>query len=117
MTENELTKAIWEAINQRYRSPEHLATLAHLAPGTVRNILRSGSGAPESLLKLAPFLNRTAFEVFVLAGWLAPTPGEYGSDAEEAARLVEATPPHLRRMLMAPLRATAHELQQESALL
>lgn len=110
---NDLVKVLQDAIERRYKSAENLSRQAGLSPGTVRNILKAGSGSAESLIKLGPLVGKTTEQMFMMAGWLPEKPAAMSPEAEEAARLIEGHDPEMRRVLVSVLHSVAQGLQSQ----
>lgn len=108
-----LKQFLQDFVNRNYDGKARpLSLRAGLNQNTVGNILESGSGAPETLLKLAPYVGKTPLEMFVLAEWLTGDPEALTAEATEAARLVETAHQEDRVVLLSILRAAADGLRQ-----
>jgi hypothetical protein len=107
----ELRQYLQKVVNERYGGRARaLAVRATLNQNTVGNILTSGSGAPESLIKLAPHVGKSRLEMFVLAGWLKSEDleGELTGEEEELLRLYREGPPARKQFLLLAARESKY---------
>jgi hypothetical protein len=94
-----------------FSSARQLAIKAGLNQNAVNIIIDKGRAEPETLLKLAEATGTPRIKLFILSGWLSPqdcnalaTP-LLSVEEEEVLRMYRETPPDLRGVVLAALRA------------